>query len=151
MIGQRAIRALSVAALAAFVSGCQSADDAPMSAQGVAYQPAPPDGRSGQRLGPDGYPLLGAYPNAAAAQVDDATVAAQERRGAELASRRGGRASTRSYEAEIARMKRVKRQQSEDVEAALARKPEKSAVSVGTGATPSRTPEEVLRQIQAGQ
>ena len=48
-------------------------------------------------------------------------------------------------------MKRLKRQQSEDVEAALARKPEKSAVSVGTGATPSRTPEEVLRQIQAGQ
>ncbi|WAP69235.1 hypothetical protein [Jiella pelagia] len=137
--------------MAAFVSGCQSAYDAPMSVQNVAYQPVAPDGRSGQRLGPDGYPLLGAYPNVAAPQVDDAAVAAQEQRAAALANRRRGGVSNRSYEAAIARMNRLKRQQAEDVEAALARKPEQASVSVGTGATPSRTPEDVLREIQAGQ
>ncbi|NDW03193.1 hypothetical protein [Jiella pacifica] len=151
MIGQMAIRALAAAALAGFVSGCQSAYDAPMSAEQVAYQPAGPDGRSGQRLGADGYPLLGAYPNAAAPQIDDASVTAQDQRAKTLAARRKGGVSTRGYEAEIARLKRLKRQQAQDVETALARKPERSAVSVGTGAKPSRSPEDVLREIQAGE
>tara|TARA_R110002020_G_scaffold198826_3_gene400012 strand:+ start:147 stop:599 length:453 start_codon:yes stop_codon:yes gene_type:complete len=150
MIGQIAIRVLAAAGLAAFVSGCQSAYDAPM-AQQVSYQPAAPDGRSGQRLGADGYPLLGAYPNAAAPQIDDASVAAQDRRAKALAARRKGGVSTRGYDAEIARLKRLKRQQAEDVETALAQKPERSAVSVGTGAQPSRSPNDVLREIQAGE
>ncbi|MCE7030042.1 hypothetical protein [Jiella avicenniae] len=151
MIGQRAIRALAAAALAAFVSGCQSADDAPMSAQNVAYRPVAPDGSSGQRLGADGYPLLGAYPNAAAPQIDDASVAAQEGRARALAARRKGGVSTRGYEAEIARMKRIKRQQAQEVETALAKRPERNAVSVGTGVKPSRSPEDVLREIQSAE
>lgn len=150
MIGHIALRALAATAMAALFSGCQSADG-PMSAQNVAYQPVAPDGRSGQRLGVDGYPLLGAYPQAAAPQLEDAAVMAQEQRATALANQRKGSVSTRGYEAEIARLNRLKRQQAEDVEAALARKPEQASVSVGTGATPSRTPEDVLREIQAGQ
>ncbi|MBO0902570.1 hypothetical protein [Jiella sonneratiae] len=142
---------LTALAMTAALAGCQAAYEEAMTPQTVAYHPVAPDGRSGQRLGPDGYPMLGAYPDAAAPQVDDATVAAQRRRAAALAGKRGGAASTRGYDAEIARLKRLKRRQAEEVDAALARKPESAAVKVGSGQAPSRTPEEVLRQIQTGQ
>ncbi|ORE98288.1 hypothetical protein [Aurantimonas sp. 22II-16-19i] len=161
MMGGIAPRALAAVVLGGLLAGCQSAYDDPAMPQAVSYQRVAPDGRSGQRLGPDGYPLLGAFPNVAAPQVDDATVSAQERRTAAVATRGRGAGSARGYEADIARMQRVRRQQAEEVEAALAAKPDRSAVSVdartgtstgtGTGAAPSRTPEEVLRQIQSGQ
>lgn len=169
MIGGIAPRALAAVVLGGLLAGCQSATDDPAMMQPVSYQRVAPDGQSGQRLGPDGYPMLGAFPNVAAPQVDDATVSAQEQRTAALATRSRGRSSARGYEADIARMQRVKREQAEEVEAALAAKPDRSAVSVdartgnatgtgtgsspgtGTGAAPSRTPEEVLRQIQSGQ
>ena len=169
MIGGIAPRALAAVVFCGLLAGCQSATDDPAMPQAVSYQRVAPDGQSGQRLGPDGYPLLGAFPNVAAPQVDDATVSAQERRSAAVATRSRGGSSARGYEADIARMQRVKRQQATDVEAALAAKPDRSAVSVdartgnatgtgtaagtgtGTGAAPSRTPEEVLRQIQSSQ
>ncbi|MBP0615234.1 hypothetical protein [Jiella mangrovi] len=151
MIGLIAPRVMAAVAMAGLVSGCQSAYDEAVSPQAVAYQRVAPDGRSGQRLGPDGYPLLGAYPNSAARQVDDATVTAQERRAAAIASRRKGTLSTRSYDAEIARMQRVKRRQAEEVDTALAQKPSGNAVRVGTQAKPSRSPDDVLREIQSSQ
>lgn len=144
-------RALAAVVAAGLLAGCQSYQDAAMAPEAVSYRPVPPEGRSGQRLGPDGYPLLGAYPNAAAPQVDDATVAAQQRRAASLAYRRRGAASSRGYEAEVARMQRLKRQQAKDVDEALASRPTGSGVSVGTKQTPSRSPDDVLRRIEAGQ
>ena len=145
-----ASRALAAIAVSGLLAGCQSSYDTAMAPQAVSYQRVAPDGRSGQRLGPDGYPLLGAFPNAAARQVDDSTVASQEQRAAALANRRGGRASSRGYDAEVARMRRLTRQQSAAVDEALAKKPTPNAVNVGTNAKPSRSPDEVLRRIESG-
>lgn len=44
-------------------------------------------GPSGQRLGRDGYPMLGAYPRAATSQADPATVAQTQARYANVAER----------------------------------------------------------------
>ncbi|MBO0662810.1 hypothetical protein LQ948_08415 [Jiella sp. MQZ9-1] len=151
MTGAIAARALALATLAVVVAGCQSADERTGAMQAASFQRVPPDGRSGQRLGPDGYPLLGAYPNAAAPQLSDATVKAGLSRAEAIAARRKGATSSRSYQAEIARLKRLRRQQLAEVKKVMAQKPSTTQTNVGTKAKPSQSPDEVLRQIESGQ
>ncbi|WP_206454415.1 hypothetical protein [Aurantimonas marina] len=99
---------------------------------------------SSQQVDKDGFPLLGAYPGTAAQQLTDAEVRAQQARLNAQASQRTSAATSSSYSSEIARLEGVRQKQAVDVDAALAAKPTPNAP-----APPS--PEEVLRQIEAGQ
>ncbi|MCQ0990001.1 hypothetical protein [Jiella marina] len=144
-------RCLAVAALGVAVAGCQSASSGtqePVLAASASSSGFP---ASGQRLGPDGYPQLGAYPNAAAPQVEDAVVAQQQGRMNAIASRRRGRASSAQYEADIARMTRLRQEQARTVDQALAERPAAEGEGSAGRTGPSRTPEEVLRRIEAGE
>ncbi|WP_156382209.1 MULTISPECIES: hypothetical protein [unclassified Aureimonas] len=134
----------ALAGLAFGLAGCQSIlpGDGPSR---LALRQAPVVASSGQKLGPDGYPLLGAFPNSAAPQIDDASVQAA-RGGLETAatSQNATAASANaSYQAKLAEMQAIKTQQSKDVAAALAPPP------AGTSAKPAADdPAAVLREIE---
>lgn len=99
---------------------------------------------SSQQVDKDGFPLLGAYPDRAAPQLTDAEVRAQQARLNAQASQRASTTISSSYPAEIARLEGVRRKQAADVDAALAAEPTPTART-------TLSPEEVLRQIEAGQ
>ncbi|MEF2550568.1 hypothetical protein VQ042_04210 [Aurantimonas sp. A2-1-M11] len=130
------------------VAACQS-DDTSIGALRLA---ASPDVPSSQRADADGYPLLGAYPGKAAAQLTDAEVQAEQARLAAAASQHAGAAAAPSgFAGKIQRAESVRQQQAAEVEAVLATQPSPRDAS---GNRPTRTvptPEEVLRQIEAGQ
>ncbi|MCW4114459.1 hypothetical protein NPA31_005710 [Aurantimonas sp. MSK8Z-1] len=103
------------------------------------------NGPSAQRLGSDGYPLLGAFPNTAAPQLDNTTVA-NERRQLEAeaqvsAAMTGGNAA--AYQQSVSQMQALGDKTRADVAAAVATTApaEAGAAAAGTPAprvTPTR-------------
>ncbi|MEF2546650.1 hypothetical protein VQ045_05705 [Aurantimonas sp. E1-2-R+4] len=145
MITLSVLRPLAVLAVLLPAAACQSIfpDEEDPSLAALRAQAAAPVASS-QRFDSDGYPLLGAYPDTAAPQLTDAQVRAQQSRLNAQASQRASAATSSSYPSEIARLEGVRRKQAADVDAALATKPTPNA-------QPTLSPEEVLRQIEAGQ
>lgn len=101
---------------------------------------------STQRQDEDGYPLIGAYPSAAAAQLTDAEVQALDASLNATASSRVVSPGGTGYADRLAQAETARREQAAAV-AELG-----SATSGGRSATSSSpTPEEVLRQIESGE
>ncbi|MEF2071018.1 hypothetical protein [Consotaella aegiceratis] len=121
-------------------AACQSGvsgDADPM----LATQPAPVVA-STQRLGPDGYPLLGAMPTAATRQMSNAEVVHQRsalQTSARATTAAGARSGT-PYGQSIAQLTAARRQ----ANAAAA------SGSSGSAARRIPTPEEVLQEIESG-
>lgn len=96
------VRTVGLVVLGAGLAGCQSflpRDDTPIRPAPfpVAVEPGP----SSQRLDEDGYPMIGAYPTAATAQADAATVSDAQAR---FAGGRRPTPNTGAYEARIAEL-----------------------------------------------
>ncbi|BDA85038.1 hypothetical protein Sa4125_25800 [Aureimonas sp. SA4125] len=86
-------------------------------------QRAPIDsGPSTQRRGPDGYPLLGAFPSSAAAQLPDATVNAERGglQGAKVGQGTEGATAAADYERSLAEARALRLKTVQDVDAAIA-------------------------------
>ncbi|WP_185982742.1 hypothetical protein [Aureimonas mangrovi] len=87
------------------LNGCAAympRDETPTPPPGFTGPPAP-SGPSSQRLGRDGYPLIGAYPTTAGPQADQATVAATQARFANVAAR-AGPAGTARYDQSVSEL-----------------------------------------------
>ncbi|KQT53219.1 hypothetical protein ASG43_18510 [Aureimonas sp. Leaf454] len=141
------MRGSSLAAVSCTVmalAGCQSIlpGDGPSR---LALRQIPVVASSGQRLGPDGYPLLGDYPNAATAQIDTASVeAAKSELKAAGASRRADAASTdAAYRSKLAEMESIKAGQRRAVAEAAAPPAESPKARVS-----GSDPDAVLREIE---
>ncbi len=144
MFSSSTLRVLALLVAVAPAAGCQAMfgddQDNSIGAQRLAAT-APVASR--QRLGDDGYPLLGAFPGAAAPQLTDAEVSSDSTRFNKLAAQRSAAPNATDYDARIARAQALRARQAAEVEAGLARK-SKPARPRGP------TPEEVLRQIESG-
>jgi hypothetical protein len=130
-------------AAAAGLAGCQSIlpGDGPSR---LALRQVPVVASSGQRLGPDGYPLLGAFPNSATTQIDNASVQAakSDLKGA-AASRQANAASTDAvYRGKLAEMESIKAAQRKAVAEATAPSAEPAKTRVVAD------PDAVLREIE---
>ncbi|MBC6717251.1 hypothetical protein H9Q09_13640 [Aurantimonas sp. DM33-3] len=113
---------------------------------------ASPDVPSSQRTDADGYPLLGAYPGRAAEQLTDAEVQAEQARLAATAGQHASAAAQPSgFDGKIQRAQSVRQQQAAEMEAVLATEPTPRDATGNRPARTGPTPEEVLRQIEAGQ
>ncbi|MBC8128883.1 MAG: hypothetical protein H7Y08_01025 [Rhizobiaceae bacterium] len=100
-------------------------------------------GPSAQRLGPDGYPLLGAFPSSAAAQLPDAEVVAergqlQSAAGTQAATLRSGNAE---YVRSVADSKAAQTATRQEVDAAVSQ-------ARGSDGPLTVTSEDVLREIE---
>ena len=144
MFSSSTLRVLALVAAIAPFAGCQAMfgdDQTSIGEQRLAVS-APV--ASKQRLGDDGYPLLGAFPGTAAPQLTDAEVSSDSSRFNGLAAERTATPSTADYDAKIARADAVRARQAAEVEAAKAKR---AAARVRpTGPTPA----EVLKQIESG-
>lgn len=88
--GTRLVGGLALAVLATqILSGCNFIP--PEGPSQLDMRPKIESGPSAQRLGPDGYPLLGAFPRSAAAQLPDDRVVAER---GQLKSIAGAQAAT---------------------------------------------------------
>ncbi|GGD90846.1 hypothetical protein GCM10011390_06930 [Aureimonas endophytica] len=108
----------------------------------LAQRPDRNFGPSAQRLDKDGYPLLGAFPNQAAPQLDSAAVASD--RQSLLASGRAQNAEVRSaaaeYQQSVAQAKKIRAQHEANVT-------ELTSIEVQQNAA-RKTNDDVLRQIE---
>ncbi|MER0239219.1 hypothetical protein [Fulvimarina sp. MAC8] len=102
---------------------------------------------SQQRLDDDGYPLLGAYPGAAAPQLADENVAALDARYNGIAAQRAGASGNTGYSSAIARAQNARQRQAQAVSTLDAEAASQPAASGTTERGPR--PEDVLRQIEA--
>ena len=145
MITLSVLRPLAVLVVLLPAAACQSIfpDEEDPSLAALRSAAAAPVASS-QQFDKDGFPLFGAYPATAAPQLTDAEVRAQQARLNAQASQRASAATSSSYPSEIARLEGVRQKQAADVDAALAAKPTPNAPA-------PLSPEEVLRQIEAGQ
>ncbi|MBB4001769.1 hypothetical protein [Aurantimonas endophytica] len=147
MIPLSLLRTLAVCCAIVPAAGCQSFfgddEDTSVGAMRLAAAPAVP---SAQRRDEDGFPLLGAVPRAAAPQLTDAEAQAGQ---AQLGAMAQQRAATppSSGPAQVARLQALRQQQAAEVDAALARRPEAQQPA----ASRPQSPEDVLRQIEAGE
>lgn len=78
-----------------------------------------PSTSSSQRLDEDGYPMIGAYPTAAGAQVGDDVVESTRERFAQTAARRDGRVSEAGYRRSVTELQALAARQRKDASAAL--------------------------------
>ncbi len=143
MFSSSTLRVLALVAVIAPVAGCQAmfGDDQTSIGEQRLATSAPV--ASKQRLGDDGYPLLGAFPGTAAPQLTDAEVTSDSSRFNGLAAQRSASSGATDYDAKIARAEALRTQQAAEVEAAMAKKP--------NSAKPTRpTPADVLKQIESG-
>ena len=79
-------------------------------------------GASTQRRGPDGYPLLGAFPSSAAAQLPDATVTEEraDLQGAAGSQGTAGATAAADYARSLAEARALRLKTRNDVDAAIA-------------------------------
>ncbi|MCB8837853.1 hypothetical protein [Aurantimonas sp. VKM B-3413] len=153
MFAPKLIRSLAFVAVLLPVGACQSIfpDSEDPSLALLQAAPTPPGG-SGQRLDENGYPLLGATPRAATTQLRDDEVKAEQARlsaaAANLGQSTAGMNSS-SYDAEIRRLQNVRKDQAAELDKALAARPKPAEPAKKKA--PVTSPEEVLRQIEAGQ
>jgi hypothetical protein len=86
-------------------------------------QRAPIDsGPSTQRLGPDGYPLLGAFPNSAAPQLADGEVTTERSglQGAQAGQGTAGATADADYARQLAEARALRLKTRQNVDAAIA-------------------------------
>lgn len=102
---------------------------------------------SQQRLDEDGFPLLGAYPGAAAPQLADENVAALDARYNGIAAQRAGAANDTGYSSALSRAQNARQRQAQAVSTLDAEAASQPAASGTTERGPR--PEDVLRQIEA--
>ncbi|UIJ73557.1 hypothetical protein [Aurantimonas sp. HBX-1] len=147
MIPLSLLRTLAVCGAVLPAAGCQAmfGDDEDTSI-GAMRLAAAPSVASAQQRDEDGYPLLGAMPKAAAPQLTDAEAQAGQAQLGAMAQQRAVTAPS-SGPAQVARLQALRQQQAAEVEAALARRPQAQQPA----ATRPQSPEDVLRQIEAGQ
>lgn len=147
MIPLSLLRTLAVCCAVVPVAGCQSIfgeeEDTSIGAMRLA---AAPDVPTTQRRDEGGFPLLGAFPSAAAPQLTDAEAQAGQARLGALAQERAATPPA-SGPAQVARLQALRQQQAAEVDAALARRPE----APQSGTARPQSPEDVLRQIEAGE
>lgn len=100
---------------------------------------------SKQRLDSDGYPLLGAYPDAAAPQLSATAVtgARTSLKAEQQAHESGAAASSGEYQQSIAELEAVKARQKKAVDAAM-----KAGAAKSSAAAKAQSPDEVLREIE---
>lgn len=136
----RGMRPATILVIAALAGGCTLIP--PEGPSILAQRPKIDSGPSAQRLGPDGYPLLGAFPNSAAAQLPDAAVGARrgDLQSAAATQNASGTSAAAMYRQSIAEAEAVRAQTRRDVDAAVS-----TGQSVGA---PAMTNEEVLRRIE---
>lgn len=134
------MRLVAVLAVAPLAGGCNLIP--PEGPSKLAQRPPIASGPSAQRLGPDGYPQLGAFPRSATTQLDDATVTAERGSLKAAASSQNVAAGSAAaqYQRSVADAKLVQAQTRRDVEAAV-------AVQRG-GNEPAADGEDVLRAIE---
>lgn len=144
MFSPSTLRVLALVAAMAPVAGCQAMfgddQDNSIGAQRLAAS-APVASR--QRLGDDGYPLLGAFPGTAAPQLTDAEVANDSARFNSLAAQRSAAPNATGYEAKIARAEALRKRQEAQVKAEMAKRPRPAKPT-------APTPQQVLQQIESG-
>lgn len=99
---------------------------------------------SAQRLDDEGYPLLGAFPRAAAPQLSDAQVSQSDMQLNAVASRQTGTSDARQYNARIASLEEARRRQAAEIAERQASQP---AARSTPGGGPR--PEDVLSEIEA--
>jgi len=152
MFALKLIRSRAVAAGVLPAGACQSifsdADDATVA---ILQAAPPPVGGSAQRRDEDGYPLLGAYPRSAAPQLKDETVKAEQARLNAVADERKSatsKSTAQEYASDIQPLRSVRQEQAATVDKALKNRPKAKAA---TAKKPATRPEDVLRQIEAGQ
>ncbi|MEN3791892.1 hypothetical protein [Fulvimarina sp. MAC3] len=102
---------------------------------------------SQQRLDEDGYPLLGAYPGAAAPQLADENVAVLDARYNGIAAQRAGASANTDYSSALSRAQSARERQARAVSSLNAEAATQPAASGTTERGPR--PEDVLRQIEA--
>ena len=144
MSSSSTLRVLALVAAIAPVAGCQAMFGDDQTSIGEQRLAASAPVVSSQRLGDDGYPLLGAFPGAAAPQLTDAEVSSDSSRFNGMAAERTAAPNTTDYAAKIARAEALRAQQAASVEATTAK--QASARAKPTGPTPA----EVLKQIESG-
>ena len=115
----RGARLLAIFALVPLV-GCQSFYR-PEGPSKVAQRAPIESGPSTQRRGPDGYPLLGAFPSSAATQLTDATVNAERSglQGAQAGQGSAGANAAADYDRSLAEAKALRLKTHQDVDAAI--------------------------------
>ena len=153
MIPWSSLRFIAIVAAMLPAAGCQSLfGEEPNTSVGAQRLAATAPVASSQRLGEDGYPLLGAFPGKAATQLTDAEVSSDRSRFNGLATQRSAGsapagADTAGYDAAVARAAALRASQAEAVQAQMAKKPKpKPKPATRTGPSPG----DVLKQIQSG-
>lgn len=121
MTHSRDMRLVAVLALAPLLAACNSLipEEGPSK---LAMRPRIDSGPSNQRLGPDGYPLLGAFPNSAAPQLTEPTVVAERGSLKATAAVQNAGASTAAadYRRKLAEAAAARAQAHRQVDAAVA-------------------------------
>lgn len=142
LVTARACRLASFAVLLA-LAGCQSmfpGEEDP--ALALMRSAAAESGPSAQRLDAGGFPMLGAFPDAAASQLPDATVASERQRLQSAAAEQNAAATASTYQTSIQEMESIKQRQQAEAAAALAEP------ASGPAAGAASSSETVLKQIQ---
>ena len=146
MIPLSLLRTLVLCCAVVPAAGCQSifGDDEDTSI-GALRLAAAPDVPTTQRRDEGGFPLLGAFPSAAAPQLTDAEAQAGQARLGAMAQERAATPPP-SGPAQVARLQALRQRQAAEVDAALARRPQAQQP-----AATRQSPEDVLRQIEGGE
>lgn len=137
----RALRGAAVLVVLPIVAGCGLIP--PEGPSQIDMRPRIDSGPSAQRLGPDGYPLLGAFPKSAAAQLPEAKVVAER---GQLQSVAGAQAATvqsgsAEYQRSVADSRAAQATTRRDVDVAVAQ-------ARGTDGPLTATSDDVLRDIE---
>lgn len=143
MTHSRDLRLVAVLALIPLLAACNSLipEEGPSK---LAMRPRIDSGPSNQRLGPDGYPLLGAFPNSAARQLSERTVVAERGSLKATAAVQNAGASTAAadYKRKLAEAAAARAQAHRQVDAAVARGTGTAEIGVDANGAA------VLRQIE---
>lgn len=141
MTHSRSMRLVTLAALVPLAAACGTLVPAEGPSK-YAQRPKIDSGPSSQRLGPDGYPLLGAYPKAATVQLTEPVVVAERNTlKATAGVQNTGVSSAAEYRRSLAEAAAVRAQTRRQVDAAV-------SGSGGAGAGADASGEDVLRQIE---
>ena len=143
MTHPRDMRLVAVLALAAALTGCGVLVPAEGPSK-LAQRPKIDSGPSAQRLGPDGYPLLGAFPKSATTQLGEPEVVAERQalKATATVQNTGVGSASADYRRSLAEAAAVRAQAHRQVNAAVAQ---------GTsqpGDEADATGADVLRQIE---
>jgi hypothetical protein len=142
MTHSRDLRLVAVLALVSVLAGCGTLVPAEGPSK-LAQRPKIDSGPSAQRLGPDGYPLLGAFPKSAATQLPEPTVVAERNslKATATVQNTGAGTAGADYQRSLAEAAALRAETRRKVDAAVAN-------GAGTGTDAEASSEEILRQIE---